>query len=357
MFEPNFFFSLFFYCVCCIEFSQAKNREKVCGYCLEGLDPAQGSAHYTENHILDLFSCLLCQDVFHLNISAVLHLQDTHNQPISSSYKYISKPEENKSYLCLICGQRFFNRSEDDLRNHFRQEHGKELDVTQVRFSCRLCARDNVFYDESSFTDHVNTCGLESSFTDHVNTYGLESSFTDHVNTCGLESSFTDHVNTCGLESYSQTQPGEKNFLAYSLIKTEEKGSPVYSLTEPEEKITPPYSIAEPGEKSSPVYSLAEPGEKSSVYSLAEPGEKGSPVYSLAEPGEKFSPVYTLTDPGERSSRTYSFIEFGEKSLKLIEPGKKSPTLKLMWGCGRCGVQNPIQRRICGSCGNIRICF
>ena len=318
MFEPNFFFSLFFYCVCCIEFSQAKNREKVCGYCLEGLDPAQGSAHYTENHILDLFSCLLCQDVFHLNISAVLHLQDTHNQPISSSYKYISKPEENKSYLCLICGQRFFNRSEDDLRNHFRQEHGKELDVTQVRFSCRLCARDNVFYDESSFTDHVNTYGLESSFT--------------------------DHVNTCGLESYSQTQPGEKNFLAYSLIKTEEKGSPVYSLTEPEEKITPPYSIAEPG-------------EKSSVYSLAEPGEKGSPVYSLAEPGEKFSPVYTLTDPGERSSRTYSFIEFGEKSLKLIEPGKKSPTLKLMWGCGRCGVQNPIQRRICGSCGNIRICF
>ena len=323
MFVPNFYFSLFFYCVCCIEFSQAKNREKVCGYCLEGLDPAQGSAHYTENHILDLFSCLLCQDVFHLNISAVLHLQDTHNQPISSSYKYISKPEENKSYLCLICGQRFFNRSEDDLRNHFRQEHGKELDVTQVRFSCRLCARDNVFYDESSFTDHVNTYGLESSFT--------------------------DHVNTCGLESYSQTQPGEKNFLAYSLI--------TYSIAEPGEKSSPVYSLAEPGEKSSPVYSLAEPGEKSSVYSLAEPGEKGSPVYSLAEPGEKFSPVYTLTDPGERSSRTYSFIEFGEKSLKLIEPGKKSPTLKLMWGCGRCGVQNPIQRRICGSCGNIRICF
>ena len=244
--------------------------------------------------------------MFHLNISAVLHLQDTHNQPVSSSYKYISKPEGNKSYLCLICGQRFFNRSEDDLRNHFRQEHDKELNVNQVRFSCRLCARDNVFYDESSITDHENTCGLES---------------------------------------YSQTEPVEMNSLAYSLMEPKGKGSRVYSLTEPGEKIPSPFSVTEPGEKGSP------------VYSLAEPGEKGSPVYSLAEPGEKGSPVYSPTDPGERSSRPYSLTEFREKTPRLTEPGKKSPILKLMWGCGRCGVQNPIQRRICGSCGNIRIYF
>ena len=151
-------------------------------------------SHYTENHILDLFSCLLCQDVFHLNISAVLHLQDAHNQPVTSSFHYISRPEWNKTYLCLICQQRFFNRSVIDLANHFLQEHGKELNPDEVRFSCRLCLSNNLFFDELSLTQHEACCRLESLSSTEPDEGRVSSRMKWGCGRCGARNSILEKV-------------------------------------------------------------------------------------------------------------------------------------------------------------------
>ena len=68
-------------------------EENICGYCLAVLESGKETAHYVEVHQDEVFSCRLCTDVFHLKLSAVMHLQDFHDIPTTYISHCVSKPK------------------------------------------------------------------------------------------------------------------------------------------------------------------------------------------------------------------------------------------------------------------------
>lgn len=123
----------------------------MCGYCLRDMVAGTEQEHYLENHLQDLFSCLLCQEAFHLSIDAVLHLQDVHGE---TSSQYISRPAGFKCFLCRLCSQRFYNRSCQDLEEHFRLCHRQGISESTVRFLCRICSWSG-FSSETNLNQHL----------------------------------------------------------------------------------------------------------------------------------------------------------------------------------------------------------
>jgi len=141
-----------------------EKTDLVCGFCLEGLSAAEDKledSHYTDRHIHDLFSCILCSKVFGLNMEAVLHLQDAHSIAPHASSSSISRPTTGfKCYTCLICYQRFYNRNIGDLSDHFTEKHKIQYDPSRVQFSCRMCThaslKGTAQLDHHIYTAHSN---------------------------------------------------------------------------------------------------------------------------------------------------------------------------------------------------------